>query len=288
MALVLISHDLGVVAETCDRVCVMYAGRVVEATSTASLFGRPAPPLRVGLLGALPPIDGPRRPLAAIPAACRSPGPCRRLPLRAALPAPPRGPATPRRLRSPRGPGHRAALHPAVEPRARRGFGSGDGVTASPTPDGDRCSMPKNLVRRYTMRRGLLGERGGAGGGRGVAHPATAAAPSGWWAKSGCGKSTTGRLVLGLEAPDAAPSPSRDGRCRRPGTRTGAGAARAHADGVFHDPLGALDRRLLIVAQVAEPLDIHASAAVRERARPRGGAAEGGGPPPRSGCALPA
>jgi peptide/nickel transport system ATP-binding protein len=64
---VLISHDLGVVAETCDSVCVMYAGRVVEATSTASLFAAPAHPYAVGLLGALPPIDGPRRPLAAIP-----------------------------------------------------------------------------------------------------------------------------------------------------------------------------------------------------------------------------
>ena len=67
MALVLISHDLGVVAETCDRVCVMYAGRIVEETSSAELFTAPAHPYAAGLLAALPPIDGPRRPLAAIP-----------------------------------------------------------------------------------------------------------------------------------------------------------------------------------------------------------------------------
>jgi len=67
MALVLISHDLGVVAETCERVLVMYAGRVVEETAAAALFGAPAHPYAAGLLAALPPIDGPRRPLAAIP-----------------------------------------------------------------------------------------------------------------------------------------------------------------------------------------------------------------------------
>jgi peptide/nickel transport system ATP-binding protein len=67
MALVLISHDLGVVAETCERVCVMYAGRIVEEAPTARLFAAPAHPYTRGLLGALPPIDGPRRRLSAIP-----------------------------------------------------------------------------------------------------------------------------------------------------------------------------------------------------------------------------
>jgi peptide/nickel transport system ATP-binding protein len=67
MALVLISHDLGVVAEACDRVAVMYAGRVVEEAPIGRLFDRPSHPYTRGLLGALPPIDGPRRRLSAIP-----------------------------------------------------------------------------------------------------------------------------------------------------------------------------------------------------------------------------
>ena len=67
MALVLISHDLGVVADMCDRVCVMYAGRIVEEAPAAAVFVRPAHPYATGLLGALPPLSGPRRPLAAIP-----------------------------------------------------------------------------------------------------------------------------------------------------------------------------------------------------------------------------
>ena len=67
MALVLITHDLGVVAETCDRVAVMYAGRIVEELPVARLFGGAAHPYTQGLLGALPPIEGERRPLTAIP-----------------------------------------------------------------------------------------------------------------------------------------------------------------------------------------------------------------------------
>jgi peptide/nickel transport system ATP-binding protein len=67
MALVLISHDLGVVADACDRVAVMYAGRIVEEAPIARLFDAAAHPYTQGLLGALPPIDGPRRRLAAIP-----------------------------------------------------------------------------------------------------------------------------------------------------------------------------------------------------------------------------
>ncbi|HEV7268159.1 MAG TPA: ABC transporter ATP-binding protein [Falsiroseomonas sp.] len=67
MALVLISHDLGVVAEACERVAVMYAGRIVEEAPTARLFAAPSHPYTRGLLGALPPLDGPRRRLAAIP-----------------------------------------------------------------------------------------------------------------------------------------------------------------------------------------------------------------------------
>ena len=67
MALVLISHDLGVVAETCERVAVMYAGRIVEEAPVETLFAAPLHPYTQGLLGALPPIDGPRRVLASIP-----------------------------------------------------------------------------------------------------------------------------------------------------------------------------------------------------------------------------
>jgi peptide/nickel transport system ATP-binding protein len=66
MALVLISHDLGVVAAQCDRVAVMYAGRVVEAAPAADLFADPIHPYTRGLIGALPRLDGPRQRLTTI------------------------------------------------------------------------------------------------------------------------------------------------------------------------------------------------------------------------------
>jgi peptide/nickel transport system ATP-binding protein len=80
-AVVLITHDLGVVAGTADDVMVMYAGRAVERASIDTLFERPSQPYTMGLLGAVPkphmpaehrlvPIKGNPPSLAAIPAGC--------------------------------------------------------------------------------------------------------------------------------------------------------------------------------------------------------------------------
>jgi peptide/nickel transport system ATP-binding protein len=66
MALVLISHDLGVISETCDRVCVMYAGRIIETAGSEALFAQPMHPYTQGLLAALPPLEGVRRRLDPI------------------------------------------------------------------------------------------------------------------------------------------------------------------------------------------------------------------------------
>ena len=74
MAMVLISHDLGVVAEMCRRVCVMYAGRIVEEAEAGALFAGPLHPYSAGLLAALPGMVGPRRRLVAIPGAVPEPG----------------------------------------------------------------------------------------------------------------------------------------------------------------------------------------------------------------------
>jgi peptide/nickel transport system ATP-binding protein len=65
-AVVLITHDLGVVAELADDVLVMYAGRVVEYGSADQLFNRPAHPYTWGLLGSIPRFDRPRERLLAI------------------------------------------------------------------------------------------------------------------------------------------------------------------------------------------------------------------------------
>jgi oligopeptide/dipeptide ABC transporter ATP-binding protein len=65
-AIILITHDLGVVAELADEVAVMYAGRIVERSSVARLFADPQHPYTVGLLGSIPRLDLDQRRLPAI------------------------------------------------------------------------------------------------------------------------------------------------------------------------------------------------------------------------------
>jgi peptide/nickel transport system ATP-binding protein len=73
MAIILITHDLGVVSETCDRVVVMYAGHVVETAPTTEIFARPVHPYTRGLLSSLPGEHGARERLATIEGMVPSP-----------------------------------------------------------------------------------------------------------------------------------------------------------------------------------------------------------------------
>ena len=66
MALILVTHDLGVVYQAVDRVAVMYAGEVVELAPTARLFARPSHPYTLGLIRSIPSVDRQRR-LVPIP-----------------------------------------------------------------------------------------------------------------------------------------------------------------------------------------------------------------------------
>jgi len=67
LSMILISHDLSVVGETCDKVAVMYAGKICEYCSTGELFGNPLHPYAEGLLSAFPRIKGGRSRLTSIP-----------------------------------------------------------------------------------------------------------------------------------------------------------------------------------------------------------------------------
>ena len=79
-AVMLVTHDMGVIAETADRVAVMYAGRIVEIGPVADVIHRPQHPYTVGLMGSIPSlviecerltqIDGAMPRLTAIPAGC--------------------------------------------------------------------------------------------------------------------------------------------------------------------------------------------------------------------------
>ena len=79
-AIMLVTHDMGVIAETADRVAVMYAGRIAEIGPVADVIHRPQHPYTVGLMGSIPSmtgeaerlsqIDGSMPRLTAIPAGC--------------------------------------------------------------------------------------------------------------------------------------------------------------------------------------------------------------------------
>jgi oligopeptide/dipeptide ABC transporter ATP-binding protein len=74
MALLLITHDLGVVAEQADDVAIMYAGKIVERANTRAMFNRPFHPYTVGLLNSLPTVgEKKKRRLEAIPGMVPSP-----------------------------------------------------------------------------------------------------------------------------------------------------------------------------------------------------------------------
>ncbi|MCP3915930.1 MAG: ABC transporter ATP-binding protein [bacterium] len=81
MSVLLITHDLGVVAETANHVAVMYAGKVVEYANVVDLFGRPRHPYTIGLFRSLPDLAAPGERLATIPgivpSAYRFPSGCR-------------------------------------------------------------------------------------------------------------------------------------------------------------------------------------------------------------------
>jgi oligopeptide/dipeptide ABC transporter ATP-binding protein len=67
MAVILVTHDLGVIADLCSRVVVMYAGQVVEEASVEDLFARPQHPYTEGLLAAIPQVAAHDERLASIP-----------------------------------------------------------------------------------------------------------------------------------------------------------------------------------------------------------------------------
>lgn len=66
-AMIMITHDLGIVAETCDHVAIMYAGRVVEQADTISLYADPRHPYTKGLFASIPNVEEERESLAVIP-----------------------------------------------------------------------------------------------------------------------------------------------------------------------------------------------------------------------------
>ncbi|MFG1604990.1 dipeptide ABC transporter ATP-binding protein [Actinoplanes sp. NPDC049265] len=247
MAVILVTHDLGVIAGRADRVAVMYAGRVVETAATRELFRAPRHRYTEALLEALPEAAHGER-LYSIPGL----PPDLSQPL-TGCPFAPRCRHATDECRSgdipPTGTDHRfACLHPAP-PRTR--------VTIQETPravrefDAEPVLAVHDLVKNYPVRRGA----GHVSAVAGVSFEVAPGETFGLVGESGCGKSTVGRLAVGLEQPT-------DGKIVLEGTDTagltGRERRRMHRQVqlMFQDSYAAMNPRMRVDAILAEPLEI--------------------------------
>lgn len=256
----IITHDLGVVAEFADRALVMYAGRAVETAPVRELYRHRRMPYTAGLLGSVPRLDAPRgERLVPIPGAPPS------------LAALPDGcPFTPRcplaiddcHTAEPQlvtiATGHQVACinHEQVAGRsAAEIYGVSTSPTGPPAPVGDTVLAVQDLSKTYTLTKGAVLRRriGEVRAVAGVSFELQQGRTLGIVGESGSGKSTTLHQILELSAPESGrievlgtDVASLDRRARR--------VMRGDLQVVFQDPVASLDPRLPVFDVLAEPL----------------------------------
>ena len=245
LAMILVTHDMAVVAYACDRVAVMYAGRIVEAGPAAEVLERPLHPYTMGLMHAFPDVHGGDSVLVPIegspPSLLTPPA---GLPLRPALPVR-RGAVRGRgpRARSPRArsPGRLLAGRRGARPARPRGRARhmGPGMTALLQAEGLRKTFRTRGRDVHAVDD--------------VSLSVAAGEALGIVGESGCGKTTTARMLLRLEEPtrgriifDGADITALHGRALL--------GYRARAQLVFQNPFDALNPRFSIRRALTEPL----------------------------------
>jgi peptide/nickel transport system ATP-binding protein len=263
IALVIITHNLGIVARYADVVNVMYAGRIVESGTAAAIFARPLHPYTIGLLRAVPRLDRPRTgKLATIdgvppdlltpPTGCRFAPRCpHRAPVCDIDP-----PLVEHDVR------HFAACHRIAEIA-----GALPSVVPEPVPAVSEATPPALVVNELTKHFASSGHAV-VRAVEDVSFTVPAGRTLGLVGESGCGKTTVGRLVLRLVAPTA-------GTIHFDGEDiTAAGGAamqllRRRVQVVFQDPYSSLNPRMAIGETIAEPLRVHGLVKGRKAARDR-------------------
>ncbi|MBO1073453.1 dipeptide ABC transporter ATP-binding protein [Roseomonas marmotae] len=239
---VLITHDLALASEYCDRILVMHAGQVVEDAPVAGLFAHPRHPYTVGLLRSVPSsVES----IDALMPVGGSPPDLRRaaLPLQRALRAPPAP------LRCPRpAPGSRCARPPRGLPPAM----GGTAAVSAPVLDARGLRKAFALSGGWRLFRPVHRPRIVAVDGVDLTiHPGEAVGLVG---ESGCGKSTLARLISRLIEPDEGEL-LLDGQPIHP-IRPGAFAAspqRRRIQMVFQDPAESLNPRFSVFDAIADP-----------------------------------
>jgi peptide/nickel transport system ATP-binding protein len=282
MALLLITHDLGVIAGHADRVSVMYAGRIVETAGTGPLFGGMRHPYTQALLASIPRLSqDPGQPLQAIgglppdladpPPGCRFAARCRYATDQCRAEEPPLSGMAP----SGAGEEHRfACWHPVDGPLPVAPITTPNGAATSPPasngaePDREPLLDLQNLIKEYPVTSGAVLRRKVAAvhAASGVSFSVPAGSTFGLVGESGCGKTTVGKMIVALEKPDA-------GDVRLDGVdlaRLHGGALRRQRRDLqlmFQDPLASLDPRMRVGSILAEPLAVQHAGHRPERRR---------------------
>ena len=269
-AIVLISHDLGVIASVCSRVVVMYAGEVVEEGSAADILSNPRHPYTWALINAVPRVDRhlpghkrlvtiegmPPDPLS-YPAGCRF---AERCPFRIA-----------RCVEHPElenvAPGRKArcwvaqAGEPLTAPTLpsnaeARSCASRQEATAP--PDGGPLLEVRGLVKHFPLpRAGLFGKPRAVHAVDGVDLDVRRGETVGLVGESGCGKSTLARLIARVHQPTAG-SIRFGGQDIAQATQSGIRPLRRRMQMVFQDPYASLNPRMTVRQILSEPLRFHA------------------------------
>ncbi len=280
MAVLLITHDMGVVAGRADRVEVMYAGRIVETAPTVELFTHMHHPYTQALLGSIPlltqdrdqrlfSIPGIPPDLTSPPPGCRFAPRCSRATDQCRTDEPHLKPA---------GAGHYfACWHPVDGPLARLVAVAGP-APAVPAPalavaragavvgtgpilgDGggdDHLLVVDDVVREFPVTAGMVLQRQVASvkAVSGVSFAVGRGQTFGLVGESGCGKTTLGKIIVGLEKPDS-------GRITLRGTDVAALAPRQlrrfrrDLQMMFQDPIASLDPRMRVGALLREPMKL--------------------------------
>jgi peptide/nickel transport system ATP-binding protein len=268
-AIVLITHDLGVVAGFADRVQVMYAGRTVESGAVEDIFYRPGMPYTRGLLASTPRVDTVRAALVPIegqPPSLVELGP--------GCPFAPRCPEVIDQCRhteptlTPLTDSHLCACHRAAAlPRVLGTDCSNPGPDyCSLSPERGAVLRVEDLVRHYPVRKGTILRRqvGTVRAVDGISFELREQETLGLVGESGCGKTSALMEILRLEAPA-------QGRIEVLGTdvatldRRHRRQLRRDLQVVFQDPIASLDPRLPVFDVLAEPLAAHRTPAAEIR-----------------------